>query len=532
MVLYVWALIVPKPQGQQNPLDQSQVFENKEDTTEKEKPSLPPSPSSVVKTKATETVSKMEVQKKSIDNDLLYLEFSNIGGNLDAVSIKEFDATLPVTNILSIHGLEQGVFELTDYGRDYVVYVYEDENQKIEKKYSLSEDDYIIRSNISIQNKSETSKVFDVGINKLILKMSNLNGNQNGQKNGNKRDQSLYEYSVYTDNKIIRKGSAFKFNEKENKIQDGVVEWFGFRDRYFCAIVKPLFSASGYSINRLNETTLKLALENKNINIPANGAVSFESLIYVGPQNIDTLKQYKQGFEQIVSFSGFGLFDVIAKFIYFLIHLLQRIIPNWGICIILISVIIYYSMYPLTARGMASMKKMQAIQPEVAKIKEKHGKNPQKMNTEVMDLYKKHKVNPIGGCFPILLQMPVFIGLYQVLWRSVSFKGASFLWIDDLSEPDRLFIMPFSLPFLGNEFNLLPVIMIAVMVFQQKLSAKNMVLTDPAQIAQQKMMQRIFPVFLGFIFYKFASGLTLYFTMFYIFSTLTQWKMSKEPQVV
>ena len=132
----------------------------------------------------------------------------------------------------------------------------------------------------------------------------------------------------------------------------------------------------------------------------------------------------------------------------------------------------------------------------------------------------------------MLLQLPVFIGLYQVLWRSVSFKGAKFLWIKDLTEPDRLFILNNSYPVIGNEINILPIIMMVVMFFQQKLSAKNMAISDPAQLAQQKMMSRIFPLFLGFIFYKFSSGLTLYFTMFYLFSTYTQWKMSKEPKVV
>jgi YidC/Oxa1 family membrane protein insertase len=124
--------------------------------------------------------------------------------------------------------------------------------------------------------------------------------------------------------------------------------------------------------------------------------------------------------------------------------------------------------------------------------------------------------------------MPVFIGLYQVLWRSVSFKGAKFLWIKDLSEPDRLFLLPFNIPFLGNEFNVLPFVMMGVMFIQQKLSSKNMVVVDPSQAAQQKMMATIMPVFLGVIFYKFASGLTLYFTMFYCFSTFTQWKLSKD----
>ena len=173
------------------------------------------------------------------------------------------------------------------------------------------------------------------------------------------------------------------------------------------------------------------------------------------------------------------------------------------------------------------MKKMQGLQPQMKNLQEKYKNDPQKLNKEVVELYKKHGVNPFGGCLPLILQMPIFIGLYQVLWRSVDFKGAKFLWIKDLSAPDRLFILPFEIPGLSNEFNLLPVLMAIIMVFQQKLSAQSMVISDPNQVMQQKMMIVMFPVFLGFIFYKFASGLSLYFTVFYLLSTLAQWRMSK-----
>jgi len=173
------------------------------------------------------------------------------------------------------------------------------------------------------------------------------------------------------------------------------------------------------------------------------------------------------------------------------------------------------------------MKRMQALQPEITKIREQYKSNPQRLNKEIMGLYKTNSVNPMGGCLPMILQMPAFIALYQALWRTVAFKGAHFLWIKDLSQPDRLFTFPFTLPIVGNEFNILPIIMMIAMFFQQKASTKNMASTDPNQVMQQKMMTMFFPVFLGFIFYKFSSGLTLYFTMFYILSTFTQLKMSK-----
>ena len=148
-----------------------------------------------------------------------------------------------------------------------------------------------------------------------------------------------------------------------------------------------------------------------------------------------------------------------------------------------------------------------------------------------MELYKEHKINPFGGCLPFLLQMPIFIGLYQVLWRSIYLKGSGFLWIKDLSAPDRLFILPFSLPFLGNEVNILPILVAIVMFFQQKVTSEGMTYSDPNMQTQQKMMGTLLPVFLGFVFYKFSSGLSLYFITFYLLSTLTQLKMSKVKEV-
>src|SRR5437867_11472444 len=197
-----------------------------------------------------------------------------------------------------------------------------------------------------------------------------------------------------------------------------------------------------------------------------------------------------------MSFINIALFDFCAKIIYQLVNLLYKLVHNWGVCIILISLIIYGALYPLTIAGMSSMKRMQSLQPQIAKLREQHKSNPQKLNKEIMELYKTYKINPFGGCLPLILQMPIFIGLYQVLWRSIFFKGSGFLWIKDLAEPDRLFIFPFNVPFLGNELNLLPILMAIVMFFQQKITARNTVVVDPDQVAQQKMMGIFLPLFL------------------------------------
>jgi YidC/Oxa1 family membrane protein insertase len=172
------------------------------------------------------------------------------------------------------------------------------------------------------------------------------------------------------------------------------------------------------------------------------------------------------------------------------------------------------------------MRKMQVLQPKIKELQDKYSKSPEKMNQEVMQLYRLHNVNPLGGCLPMLLQMPIFVGLYQVLWRSVYFRGEGFLWIKDLSLPDRLFKFPTNVPFIGEYFNILPVIMVVIMALQQRLSMKSVVTADPDQAMQQKLMATLFPVMIGVIFYNFSSGLNLYFVVFYLFSALTQWKIA------
>ena len=246
---------------------------------------------------------------------------------------------------------------------------------------------------------------------------------------------------------------------------------------------------------------------------------------------MDVLKAAGKEFSEVMVFSNWGWLDAIAKGIYWLLGALHKIIPVWGLCIILISLIVYGAMYPLTFKSMMSMKRMQALQPKIAELREKHKKNPEKLNQEIIELYKVNQVNPVSGCLPLILQMPIFVGLYQVLWRSIYFRGEGFLWIKDLSMPDHLFKLPVNVPFLGEYFNIFPIIMTVIMFAQQKMTMKSMAGGDPDQVAQQKIMAVFFPIFLGFIFYNFASGLNLYFVVFYLLSTLSQWHISRSMPV-
>ena len=170
------------------------------------------------------------------------------------------------------------------------------------------------------------------------------------------------------------------------------------------------------------------------------------------------------------------------------------------------------------------MKEMQAIQPQVEKIRQDYKDNPQKMNKEIMELYRLHKVNPFGGCLPLILQMPIFLALYNALMRSIVLKGAKFLWIKDLSEPDKLLTLPINIPFLGNYLNILPIIMAIGMFLQQKISSGK---ATGASAEQQKMMMIVMPIMFGFIFYSMPSGLVLYWLVNSMLMLAFQIKMSK-----
>ena len=520
LILWTWSILAPHPLPHGRNSEVSQLYGDKLVTQINVKPSV------IDLARSSEpSLSPFNEKIEKMETNKLAVEFSNKGGVLKQIELKEYGAILPVRNIAGQEGYEALEFRSEKISDREIFYTYSGEEFFVRRSYKISADDYTIEANTEIQNKTNMSKLMEFIGQGVILDTSRLDKSAHEYS----RERSLFEYVISSESGIVRKNNAFKFSASEKKEQGGEVSWVGFRNRYFCLIVKPQYKTKSYILNPINDSVFGINIPAEKTNIEPMGRTNFSFLIFAGPEKPDLLKQYKMGFEDIQRYYRLTLFDAIAKIIYSALNGMHRIIPNWGVCILLISIIIYFMLYPLTLRSMLSMKKMQAIQPKIATLREKYKDNPQKLNIELLELYKKNQINPMGGCLPMLLQTPVFIGLYQVLWRAVSLNGAHFLWIKDLSQPDRLIILPFYLPFLGNEINLLPFVMAVVMAIQQKITSKNIVITDPNQMTQQRMMGAIMPIFLGVVFYQFASGLTLYFTIFYALSTFAQWKMSKMP---
>jgi len=244
--------------------------------------------------------------------------------------------------------------------------------------------------------------------------------------------------------------------------------------------------------------------------------------IYLGPMDYFALKDFHIGLERTVYLGRSVLHWIGLLILYFFVRLYQWI-PNYGVVIIIFSLVVKGVFYPLTRKSIASIRKMQEIQPEIKKLQEKHRKDPAKLQKATMDLYRKNSVNPASGCFPLLLQMPVFFALYAVFRNTIELRGASFLWIKDLSAPDAVLRLPWEIPFYGNHFAIMPVIMAVTMFVQQKISMK-----DP----KQAYMVYAMPLFLFILFNNISSGLVLYWTMFNVLQIIQESLHPHKPMVV
>ncbi len=308
--------------------------------------------------------------------------------------------------------------------------------------------------------------------------------------------------SYYADNEL----HEIKLDDVgEKHAYTGPIDWMGYGDDYFLTALIPLVKEGPCKVliekkepDGLTES--RLTALNPSPETPGQGAEVLNLGIYFGPKDIDRLNDLGHNLSRAINF---GWFDPIAKPLLYFLKFLYRYIHNYGLAIIVVTILIKIAFWPLAQKSAKSMKTMQKLQPKMAKLKEKHGKDKEKMNKELMQLYKTYKVNPMGGCLPMLLQIPVFFALYKVLLQSIELRHAPFtLWINDLSAPDRLMIPGVHIPYLGG-IPVLTLLMGLSMFLQQKLSPSSL---DPTQA---RIMQFL-PVIFTCMFINFPSGLVLY----------------------
>ena len=292
----------------------------------------------------------------------------------------------------------------------------------------------------------------------------------------------------------------------EQKVYREGLRWIAQEDKYFFASIVPsgqVIEAKGWKVQNSSVLALKVK----------SGVNSF--LVYAGPKDYDKLQDLKVGLEHIIDF---GFFSILARPLFWILKFFYGFLGNYGWAIVLLTIVIRVPFIPLLNKSQKSMKKMQEIQPKLTELREKYKKDPQKLQKETMEMYKKYKVNPMGGCLPMLLQVPVFFALYKVLMIAIELRGAPFMfWITDLSGPDTLFgHIPSWFPLLGGfAVGPLPLAMGLTMVIQQKMTPTSL---DP----KQNKMMMLMPVIFTFMFLNFASGLVLYWLVNNVLSIIQQ----------
>jgi len=373
-----------------------------------------------------------------------------------------------------------------------ITFLHTDSSKKVTKKFIFSNSMYDMWLEISIENLSDVPLSTAAPLILGTLDFSSKNPD-----------------ARYQDVAISTKEKVSHVNPRKD-LQATDLNFLALRERYFCVIIEPEQKPLNGYIKKTGNHDSEISLSLKSDLISPGQEFKEIFHIYLGPQDLGIIQNLNPAWATVVHY---GTFDFISQILLKLLQFFYGLVHNWGWAIIFLSIAVYLVLFPLTLKQMHSMKQMQALQPHIEALKKQHKDNPQRMQKEQMELFRKHKVNPFGGCLPLLLQMPIFIALYQTLMRSVFLRGASFLWIKDLSGPDRLFSLPFPKPF--NTFNLLPILMTIGMFIQQKISTAATATASSAE--QQKMMMIMMPLLFGFIFYSMPAGLVLYW---FINSTL------------
>jgi YidC/Oxa1 family membrane protein insertase len=305
----------------------------------------------------------------------------------------------------------------------------------------------------------------------------------------------------------------------------GTVDWVALQAKYFTvAMLSPTPMGGAARLQGRKTDGFMTA----SIDLPASerqGRVEQTVELYVGPINFDGLKALGRGLDKNVEMGNKYTRPVSWAVLWSLLKL-HTVIPNYGIVIILLSVFTKVLFYRLTHKSFKSMRDMQALQPKLQVLKEKYKNDKQKLSQETMKLYKESGVNPLGGCLPMLLQMPIFIALFNVLRNTIELRQAPFVgWMNDLSQQDVLATLPFSLPLLGNAVSVLPIIMGASMLVQSKLGGS--IAGPESSPTQSKALMYMMPIMFTVLFYKMPSGLVLYWIVNTVLSVWQQYYINK-----
>ena len=544
LVFVVWQWLVVEPEMAKQPAEQATLAERT--VTPEETQTSTPKPDagtesaqenkSTLLPQALPTVANRESRQIRVETPLYTAVFTEKGAALDDLVLKDYRESTgkesplkdmiaePARNISfkagwkgqGLPGMESALYDLGTSNDEIQV---QDAPQTIEFRYTNAEgitvrkeftfrpDSYLIGMTVTITNQSGAA--LD---GKPTVKIANVVEDPSSR--------------ITFEGPMALMGNSLeeiKIKELAKKPElEGSFRWVGITDRYFMTVLIPEEPIDGaVKMEQVGEDMVISTLILPETSIAQGENKSFSYKSFIGPKDTEMLAKANYDLSKAVNF---GMFDLLAKPFLWIMNQIYKVIPNYGIAIILLTLMTKIILWPLGNKSYKSMNDMKRMQPLMAEIKEKYKDDKKKMNEETMALYRTYKINPMGGCLPMIVQLPVFFALYRMLYQAIELRHAPFFgWINDLSAPDRLFHFGFSIPFMQPPYGIpvLTIVMGATMLLQQKMSP------PPGDPTQAKMMM-FMPIIFTVIFINFPAGLVLYWLTNNIFSIAQQYYIQKK----
>lgn len=424
------------------------------------------------------------------------LEVSFMGERVNGLSGAVFDAATETSTINVTNGPERLAFQWRST-----------DGVTILKTYTFSPETYEMGLEIKVRNLSLQA----IDDNLTISLINSLKG----------APKSRYAFSGPA---ALIDGELEEIKTKKIASQDrytGRIGWVAYEDQYFVSAIVPKEDREAALRLTISDGVLETSYIDPSGPVPPKTERTYQYRLYFGPKSLEALGSVEADLAKIVDF---GFFDIIAKPLLHAMNFMYGFVPNYGIVIIIITILVKILFWPLSNKSYQSMSQMKKLQPKMAEIRAKYKNDKKMMNQEIMNLYKLYKINPLGGCLPMVLQIPVFFAFYKMLYQAIELRHAPFfLWINDLSAPDRLFSFNFKIPLMAPPYGIpvLTIIMGASMFIQQKMSP------PPGDPTQARMMM-LMPIFFTVIFINFPSGLVLYWLVNNILSMVQQNYVTKK----
>ncbi|MGD2124600.1 MAG: membrane protein insertase YidC [Desulfobacteraceae bacterium] len=541
LILLIWSFLFAPKQEQAPTKGKPQKKDDVTVSESAEAPALKPKPPGVVREEdQTVLVPKIGTEEKQVkvETPLYEAIISNAGGSIKSFKLKKYrvaaDADAPLVELVNMkkegesllnvsfnqpskQGAKRLFYHVSDESlildagsspRDLIFSAVTPDGLSIRKIFRIYPDRYPIDLLVSFSNNTEK----DIRGN-LKASISNLPP---------EKKKSYYSFvglSLLLDD-ALEEMEPKKL--KEEKRFQGRIGWIAYEEDYFLtAIIPEDHSEANFSGHSLPSGIITGTYTSPPVSLGSRNQLSSHFTLYMGPRDVSILKQIGKNLDLAIDF---GWFDIIAKPLLYSLRFFNQYVHNYGVSIIILTVLIKILFWPLTHKSYKSMKEMQKLQPLMAKIREKYKNDKQQMNKELMGLYKTYKVNPMGGCLPMVIQIPVFFALFRILGSAIELRHAPFmLWITDLSAPDRLFHFPFKIPFMSPPYGIpvLTLLMGLSMLIQQKMTPTP---GDPTQAKVMMFLPLIFTV----LFINFPSGLVLYWLINNVLSIGQQYRIIKK----